>query len=104
MSWHSGRILINDFDLSSNEALIAFLKGLRVEMKRAVQSVLHAKIDYIVMGMSAQSFWSGTEGAREFPHFMGGLSGGLGITAGADVCAQVMQLYGAKRIGIITPY
>jgi maleate isomerase len=84
--------------------MVAFLVELRVEMKRAVQSVCHAKVDYLVMGMSAETFWGGKNGAAEFVSFMGELSGGLGVTTGAAACEAVMKTYGAKRIGIITPY
>jgi maleate isomerase len=82
----------------------AFLEDLRREIKRAVESVLHAKIDYLVMGMSAETFWGGADGAKEFIRFMSELSGGLGVTTGADACGQVMKAYGAKTIGVITPY
>jgi len=84
--------------------MVAFLEDLRVEIKRAVQSVLHAKIDYLVMGMSAETFWGGKNGAEEFVKFMGELSGGLGVTTGAAACGKVMETYGVKKIGIITPY
>lgn len=50
-----------------------------------MESVVHAKVDYLVMGMSAETFWGGTDGAAEFVKFMGELSGGLGVTTGAAV-------------------
>lgn len=104
VSWHSGRIFVNNPDLSTSEAMDAFLVDLRTEIQRAVESVCHAKVDYLVMGMSAETFWGGAEGAKEFMAFMKKLSHGLDITTGADSCREVMKAYGAKRIGIITPY
>lgn len=104
VSWHSGRIFVANPDLSSSEVMVAFLEDLRKQIKLSVQSVLHAKIDYLVMGMSAETFWGGVNGAAEFVEFMGQLSGGLGVTTGATACKAVMKTYGAKRIGIITPY
>lgn len=96
---------INTFlDLSSSEAMVTFLENLRTEMKRAVESVCHAKIDYLVMGMSAETFWGGSSGAAEFVEFMGQLSGGLDVSTGAAACAEVMKAYNVKRVGIITPY
>jgi maleate isomerase len=104
VSWHSGRIFAADPDLSSSEKMEAFLENLRVEIKRAVESVCHAKVDYLVMGMSAETFWGGADGAAEFEKFMGELSGGLRVSTGAQACREVMKTYGAKKIGIITPY
>jgi maleate isomerase len=40
----------------------AFLVELRSQIKLAVESVCHAKIDYLVMGMSAETFWGGKTG------------------------------------------
>ena len=51
VSWHSGRIFVNNPDLSTSEAMEAFLEDLRREIKRSVESVVHAKVDYLVMGM-----------------------------------------------------
>jgi maleate isomerase len=84
--------------------MVAFLEDLRIQMKTAVQSVCHAKVDYIVMGMSAETFWGGKNGAAEFVQFVSELSNGLEVTTGAAACEAVMKAYGAKRIGIITPY
>jgi maleate isomerase len=73
----------------------AFLVDLRREIQRAVESVC---------GMAAETFWGDADGAQEFVKFMSKLSNGLGVTTGADSCREVMKTYGAKRIGIITPY
>jgi maleate isomerase len=81
----------------------AFLVELQSQMKLAVESVCHAKIDYLVMGISAETFWGGKDGAAEFVSFMSQLSGGLGITTGAAACGAVIDVYKAKKIGIITP-
>ncbi|EXJ94473.1 hypothetical protein A1O1_02869 [Capronia coronata CBS 617.96] len=104
VSWHSGRIFVNNPDLSTSEAMEEFLVDLRKEIVRAVQSVCHAKVDYLVMGMSAETFWGGAQGAQEFINFMSETSNGLKVSTGADSCRAVMKVYGAKRIGIITPY
>lgn len=95
MSWHSGRIFVTNPDLSTSEAMEAFLVDLRREIQRAVESVC---------GMAAETFWGDADGAQEFVKFMSKLSNGLGVTTGADSCREVMKTYGAKRIGIITPY
>lgn len=84
--------------------MVTFLENLRIEMQRAVESVCHAKVDYLVMGMSAETFWGGSNGAAEFVNFMGELSGGLGVTTGAAACSEVIKAYGVKKIAIITPY
>lgn len=104
VSWHTGRIYIPNPDLDDDESFVRFLEGLREEIGRAVRDVVTAKVDYLVMGMSAETFWGGKEGAAEFAELMNQLSGGLGVTTGAMACKAALDAYGAKRIGVITPY
>lgn len=104
ISWHTGRILSNKPSLSTDEDFVAFLENLRLEIGNAVASVMTAEPTSIVMGMSAETFWGGKEGAAAFEKFMKELSGGLEITTGAAACRAALEVYGAKKIGIITPY
>lgn len=59
---------------------------------------------YMVMGMSAETFWGGKDGAAQFEQFMGEISGGLKVSTGAQAAQAALNSYGAKKIGIITPY
>ncbi len=104
VSWHTGRIYIPNPDLNDDDSFVTFLEGLRTEIGRAVRDVVTAKVDYLVMGMSAETFWGGKEGAQEFAAWMKELSGGLDVTTGANACKSALDVYGAKRIGVITPY
>lgn len=103
-SWHAGRIYIPDPVLDDDESFVRFLEGLRVEIGRAVRDVVTANVDYLVMGMSAETFWGGKDGAQEFANLMTELSGGLRVTTGAMACKAALDAYGARRIGVITPY
>lgn len=103
VSWHSGRIEIANPSLNTDEAMVAFLEHLRTTIEAAVKSVLHCKPTYLVMGMSAETFWGGKDGAEQFEKFMKDLSG-LDVTTGAYASKAALDAYGAKKIGIITPY
>jgi len=104
VSWHAGRIYIPDPALDDDESFVAFLESLRTEIGRAVRDVVTAKVDALVMGMSAETFWGGTSGAQEFTQWMQALSKGLTVTTGANACGAALDVYQAKRLGIITPY
>lgn len=104
VSWHSARIYIPNPELDDDESFVAFLEGLRTEIGRAVRDVVTANVDYLVMGMSAETFWGGKDGAAQFATEMAGLSGGLGVTTGAVAVDEALKKYGARRIGVITPY
>jgi maleate isomerase len=104
ISWHSGRIEISNPSLKDDATMVAFLEQLRGTIGAAVDSVRACLPTYMVMGMSAETFWGGQEGASQFEQFMIEKSGGLKVTTGALAAKAALDLYGAKKIGIITPY
>ena len=103
VSWHSGRIEIANPSLKDDDAMVAFLEHLRTTIEAAVKSVLHCQPTYLVMGMSAETFWGGNDGAEQFEKFMHDVSG-LSVTTGAHAAKAALDAYGAKTIGILTPY
>ena len=100
---HFSRIHIRDQNMSSNEAFEGLLAQLREEMELAVKRVMTAEPDYLVMGMSAETFWGGVEGNREFKQQIGELSG-VGLATGAEACDRALKLLNVRRIGVVTPY
>ena len=101
---HFSRIHIRDQNLGSDAAFEALLEQVREEIGHAVARVMTAEPDYMVMGMSSETFWGGVEGNRRFIKQVNELSGGLGVATGAEACERALHSYGAKRIGVVTPY
>ncbi len=101
---HFSRIWIRNQNLSSNEDFEKLLVQIREEIQFSVERVLTAEVDYMVMGMSAETFWGGVEGNRQFIRDIQGWTGGLGVATGAEACEKALHLFGAKRIGVVTPY
>ena len=104
VSYHSGRIFIRNERLDSDESFEAFLEDLRVEIDAAIRSVVTCRPDYLIMGMSAETFWGGVDGNRKFLDFVKERSG-LDVSTGASACkAALAQYRGVRRIAVITPY
>lgn len=103
VSYHGGRVLIQNENLSSDDAFQAFLEELRRELAQAVRSITTCKPDHLVIGMSAETFWGGADGNARFEQWMRNLSG-LEVTTGAAACKVALDAYGVRRIGVITPY
>jgi maleate isomerase len=101
---HTGRIWIRDQDLSDDEAFEALLEQIRVEIEYCVARVMTCEPDYMVMGMSAETFWGGVAGNRAFIADIQKWTNGLGVATGAEACERALKLFGAKRIGVVTPY
>lgn len=104
VTFHTGRMYIARPALDSNEAFEALLRDIRASRAIAVRDVVTCKPDYIVMGMSAETFWGGAEGNRRFIEEVGRQSGGLGVSTGASACRAGLERLGCKRLAVLSPY
>ena len=100
---HFSRVHIRDQNMSDNRAFEDLLVQLRHEMPLAVQRVMTAEPDYLVMGMSAETFWGGVKGNREFRRQISELSD-VGLATGAEACERALKLLNVHRISVVTPY
>jgi maleate isomerase len=103
VTFHSGRIYIGKPNLSSNEAMEELLRQVDQAIEIATRDVMTCLPDYLVMGMSAPTFWGGVEGSLRFAERMKERSG-LEISMGSEACAQALEKVGAARIAVFTPY
>lgn len=101
---HYSRIHIRDGNMDSDAGMLRLLEQIRMEIGFAVDRVMTAEPDYLVMGMSAETFWEGIEGNRRFVQQIKERSGGLDVATGAVACQRALRLFGARRIGVVTPY
>ena len=100
---HFSRIHIRDQNIASDKDFEHLLEQVREEIASSIERVMTAEPDYMVMGMSAETFWGGMEGNRRFTQQVMGLSG-IGVATGAEACQRALKLFNAKRIGVVTPY
>ncbi|TYL46033.1 arylmalonate decarboxylase [Nocardioides sp. BGMRC 2183] len=101
---HYGRIFIPDGRIGDDEGMEALLVQIRENLDSCVERLMTMQPDYMVMGMSAETFWDGVEGNRQFVRQIQELSGGIGVATGAEACERALHLYGARRIAVVTPY
>ena len=70
----------------------------------AIKSVVTCEPDYLVMGISALSFFGGVKGADAFAKRITDETG-LGVTIGSHATAAAIAAFGGiKRIAVLTPY
>lgn len=100
---HFSRIHIRDQNMDGDAGMERLLEQIRDEIGAACERVLTCEPDYMVMGMSAETFWGGVEGNKEFVRQIHGITG-LRVATGAQACERALKLYGARRIGVVTPY
>lgn len=104
VTFHAGRIHIDEGSLDSDDDFEAFLdEQIRPNLGDAIDEVMTCDPDYMVMGMSAETFWGGIEGSRRFEENVKDQCG-LGLTTGAKATRDALDTFGAETISVVTPY
>ncbi len=100
---HYSRIYIPDGRLGSDDEFVRLMEQIRANLDRAIIEVKTAEPDYLVMGMSSETFWDGAEGNARFTRHVEELAG-MRVATGAAACHRALQVLGVRRLGVITPY
>ena len=104
VTFHTGRMYIANPRLSSDEQFEALLGQIRDSIGIAIRDVMTCQPDHLVMGMSAETFWGGTDGNAAFERRVREASGGSGVSTGATSCREALQRLGLRRIAVLSPY
>ena len=101
---HFSRIVIPDTKVVDDKSFMVLMNNIRGALMESVDSVMSCNPDSIVMGMSAETFWDGRDGATKLQRKVEKHSG-VNVAMGSDACQAALRKYGkVKRLGIITPY
>jgi len=101
---HFSRILIPDNPVHSDDDFNKLMDDIRATLMDSVDAVMTCSPDYLVMGMSAETFWDGLEGSVELERRVEERAG-VKVAMGSDACRAALKCYGnVKRLGVITPY
>jgi maleate isomerase len=101
---HYSRIFTPNAKAVSNETFMAATQTIAGNVVDAVRSVMTCEPDYLVMGMSAITFYGGARGADEFQQKIEKESG-VGISIGSHACTAALKAYGGiRRISFLSPY
>ena len=101
---HMSRIYVPDNPLESDDDFNKLMDAIRLEWDNAIHRVMTCNPDYLVMGMSSETFWGGLKKANELKAHMTGMTG-LQVAMGSDACQAAIRCYGdIKKIAVLTPY
>ena len=101
---HFSRITIPDDPVHNDDDFNKLMDNIRSSLMDAVDAVMSCSPDYLVMGMSAETFWDGLEGSIELQNRVEKRAG-VKVAMGSDACQAALKCYGSiKRISVVTPY
>ena len=100
---HFGRIHIPNDPVHNDDDFNTLIGNIRKETMHAIDQVMTCEPDYLVMGMSSETFWDGLEGSQRLMERVEARAG-VKVAMGSDASQAALKRYGAKQIAVITPY
>lgn len=101
---HYSRIVVENANAISNDTFLAGTMEISENTAEAVKGVLTCAPDYLVMGMSAVTFYGGAKGGAEWKQQVEDISG-LKISVGSESLVAATAAYGGiKKVAFVSPY
>jgi len=102
---HHSRLVIPDSRVTDDASFMRMMDDIRVALFPALEAVLTCDTDYVILGMSSETFWDGLEGSSQLQQKLEKIAR-RGVAMGSDACRAALRAYGSavKRLGVITPY
>ncbi len=102
---HFCRIPIPDTKVHDDASFMAMLRNIRDATSASVDVAMSMSPDCVVMGMSAETFWDGSDGAGKLQASLEAKTGGKPVIMGSSAVHAALKAYGGiRRLGIVTPY
>jgi maleate isomerase len=102
---HFCRIPIPDTKVTDDDSFMVMLQNIRAATLSSVDVAMTMSPDCVVMGMSAETFWDGSDGADRLQRSLEERTGGKPVIMGSSALDAAMQAYGGiRKLGIVTPY
>ncbi|HZO00836.1 MAG TPA: hypothetical protein VFB93_06525 [Burkholderiales bacterium] len=102
---HHSRLIIPDVRVADDRSFMTMMKAIRGALFPALEAALTCDPDYVVLGMSSETFWDGVKGSSAL-HKKLVKTAKRGVAMGSDACRAALRAYGRRirRLGVVTPY
>ena len=102
---HHSRLIIPDMRVRDDRSFMAMMDAIRAALIPALEAALTCDPDYVVLGMSSETFWDGLDGSTKLKRRLSRIAK-RGVAMGSDACRAALRAYGrgVRRLGVITPY
>ena len=93
----------SDLPVHNDEDFVALIDAISATLNDAVARCMTCEPDYLIMGMSSLMFWDGRDASEQRMTELSEFAG-VSVSAGSFACEAALNLTGAKRIAVISPY
>ena len=100
---HYSRIAIPNNPVTDDASFLRLVENINAATLEAVDVLRSCEMDYMVMGMSAATFWNGRDGAAAYLNNMEARAQ-VGVSCGSFATEAALNVYKARRIAFLSPY
>ena len=101
---HIARMFIPDAKIEHDAGFHAVIRSIDDALEPALESVMTAEPDHLIMGVSIEALWGGKEGARKVAERIAKYSSVAATTASDAIPAALQALNVQGRVALICPY
>lgn len=100
---HIARITIQERPLTSDQAFMEHVEAMRSGIGAAIDQVMTCEPEHVIMGVALEAFWGGVAQAEALRTELEQRAG-VGVTMGSDAVKAALDVFGAKKIAVLTPH
>jgi Maleate cis-trans isomerase len=93
---HTGRVTIKERPLNTEEAFYEHMQMMRDGMGTAIDQIMTAGLDHLIMGIALESFWGGVAAADKLQADLAQRAG-IGISMGSTASVAALNRFGRGR-------
>ena len=90
---HHSRLIIPDMRVTDDRSFMVMMDAIRGALFPALEAALTCDPDYVVLGMSAETFWDGLRGSTHLRQKLKRIAR-RGFAMGSDACRAALRAYG----------
>lgn len=100
---HYSRIIIPNDPVNTDQEFLQLVQNIQGNTLQAVDVLKSCEMQYLVMGMSAATFWDGRKGAEKYLDMMRQRAG-VEVSCGSFATEAALNVHKARRIAFVSPY
>ena len=100
---HTARVTIKERPLNTEQAFFEHMQAMREGIGIAIDQIMTAGLDHLIVGIALETFWGGVAAADKFQGELVARSA-VGISMGSTASVAALRAFGAKRIAVLTPH
>jgi len=103
VTYHVARVSIRERPLTSEQAFFEHVQAMRDGLGAAIEQVMTAAPEHLIMGVALEAFWGGVAASRALEAELAAKAG-VGVTMGSTASAAALRAFGCTRIAVLTPH